>query len=499
MKKIEHRSSVVAALAGVEAWERFSFYGMQAILVYYLYRNLGMPEADATALVGAYGASLYLCTFAGGWVGDRVFGPERTLLSGCGLLVIGHLSLATIPGYAGLGAGLIAIALGSGLLKTATITLLGMAYPAESGKRDAAFQLFYLGINVGALFGPLLTGRLAQRYSYQAGFGAAAVLMVAGAIFYGCLRPRVVATLGDAPINQPSQPTTTAHAATAIALTLLALAAVVAGLSTGAISPSRLATIMLVLTVVAALALFTQSLTSPRTTAAERARVREYIPLFICSTAYWGLFAQTAGVFAVYSDQRLDRTVAGFEIPASWTQSLNPFYILLLSLPMAALMAAAAPRKHVSMGAGVALAGAGMFVLLPWVGGEANSTPFLALAGCVLCMSLGELLIGPSGMSSTGAYAPAAFRTRFSALYFLTMAIGTSLAGTASTLYDLSNPAAERAYLLVVGSVPVLIGVAVAAAGVRRGRGPDDESPGELPQPREQRRPRRVTASARHR
>ena len=125
MQKIEHRSSVVAALAGVEAWERFSFYGMQAILVYYLYRNLGMAEADATALIGAYGASLYLCTFAGGWIGDRVLGPERTLLTGCGLLVAGHVALALIPGFTGVGVGLILVALGSGFLKTAAIMLLG--------------------------------------------------------------------------------------------------------------------------------------------------------------------------------------------------------------------------------------------------------------------------------------------------------------------------------------------------------------------------------------
>ncbi len=194
---------MVAALAGVEAWERFSFYGMQAILVYYLYRDLGMSEADAPALVGAYGASLYLCTFAGGWVGDRVLGPERTLLTGCGLLVAGHLALSLLGGYGGLACGLLAIALGSGFLKTAAITLLGMAYPAESGRRDAAFQIFYLGINVGALFGPLLTGWLAQRHGYRAGFGAAAALMVAGALFYAALRPRVVAALGADAIRRP--------------------------------------------------------------------------------------------------------------------------------------------------------------------------------------------------------------------------------------------------------------------------------------------------------
>lgn len=472
MQTIEQRSSepgvatkhapVVAALAGVEAWERFSFYGMQAILVYYMYKQLGMAETDATALVGAYGASLYLCTFAGGWIGDRVLGAERTLLTGCAMLVAGHLMLSLIPGYPGLGAGLLAIALGSGFLKTAAVTLLGLAYPAESGRRDAAFQMFYLGINVGALFGPLLTGWLAQTRGYRAGFGAAAVLMVIGAVFYAALRPRVKQALAGADITRPTQPATRAHVGAAVGGTTAAVCAVLVALAIGVLTPARLVTGLLVLTVTAALVLFYQALTSPRVSAAERARVREYIPLFICSTAYWSLFAQTAGVFAVYSDQRLNRELGGFTIPASWTQSLNPFCILLFSLPVAALLARRSPKKHAVMGLGLALAGAGMFILLPWVGGGNATTPFVVLAACVLCMSLGELFIGPVGMSSTGAYAPEAFRTRFAALYFLTMAIGTSLAGTASALYDPTDPAAERAYILLVGAVPVAIGLVVA-------------------------------------
>lgn len=460
MQKIEHRSRVVTAVAGVEAWERFSFYGMQAILVYYLYRDLGMPQSDATALVGAYGAGLYLCTFAGGWIGDRVLGPERTLLSGCAMLVVGHVALSLLPGYWGLGVGLTAIALGSGFLKTAAITMLGLAYPAESGSRDAAFQFFYLGINIGALFGPLVTGWLSERYGFHIGFGAAAMLMVIGAAFYLSLRPRVVAALGNDAVGRPQ---VTAPPRTVYAVILAA--ALICALAASLLSASLLATVILVATVVAAASLFYQALTSARTTASERAQVRKFIPLFVCSTAYWGLFAQTAGVFAVYSDQRLDRSIGSFIVPASWTQSLNPLYILLFSIPIAALLKRFSPRKHAVMGGGLTLAGAGMFILLPYVG---ESAPFAALAACVLCMSLGELFIGPVGMSSTVAYAPAAFKTRFAALYFLTMAIGTSLAGAASTFYNPADPSAERAYLLAVGLVPVAIGITVVTASAHR-------------------------------
>lgn len=205
MKVLERRSIrrvpvVLPAVAGIEMWERFSFYGMQAILAYYLYSTsggLGMEQTQATALVGAYGSLLYLFTFVGGWVSDRLLGAERTLLTGAGLLVCGHFALSLIPGTAGLIIGLLPLALGSGLLKTAAITILGAAFPAEAGARDGAFQIFYLGINVGALFGPMLTGWLAEEYGYHAGFFAAAVLMCCGCATYGALRKK---------INVPSRP-----------------------------------------------------------------------------------------------------------------------------------------------------------------------------------------------------------------------------------------------------------------------------------------------------
>lgn len=268
-------------------------------------------------------------------------------------------------------------------------------------------------------------------------------------------------------INQPTHPIAVSHALAVIGTVGACAAATLGLLANQTLTPDTVVTSLFVLTVAAAGGLFAQVLTSNKVNEQERQRVREFIPLFVCSTAYWALFAQTAGVFAVYSDQRLDRTIGEFTIPAAWTQSLNPLYILVFSLPMALLMVRFAPPRRVAMGLGLALAGAGMFILLPWVGGGANSTPFFVLAGCVLCMSLGELCIGPVGMASTGTYAPTAFRTRFAALYFLTMAIGTSLAGTASALYDPTNPTTERQYVVLVGAVPLALGLAVAHSARR--------------------------------
>lgn len=375
MKVLEQRSIrrvplVLPAVAGIEMWERFSFYGMQAILAYYLYSTsdgLGMEQTQATALVGAYGSLLYLFTFVGGWVSDRLLGAERTLLTGAGLLVCGHFSLSLIPGTAGLIIGLLPLALGSGLLKTAAITILGAAFPAEAGARDGVFQIFYLGINIGALFGPMLTGWLAEEYGYHAGFFAAAVLMCCGCATYGALRKKI-----DAP-TRPPHPTQAPGKAG-----LVALAALLAGvLIIITVSPATLTMLLLIATVAAAAGLFASMLRSSRVTADERRRILDFIPLFACSTAYWTLQPQIYGVLAVYSDQRLNRSIGGFEIPRAWTQSLNPLFILLLSLPLAAGMTRWANSRRARMGCGIIFAGAGMFLLLPLCGrrGKFHAVP----------------------------------------------------------------------------------------------------------------------------
>lgn len=461
-------------MAGIEMWERFSFYGMQAILVFYLYATvvdggLGLERADATALVGAYGALVYLFTYCGGWISDRILGPEKTLLTGAGLLMLGHACLSTIPGLPGLALGLIPIALGSGLLKTAAITILGIAFGGDDGKREGAFNIFYLGINVGALGGPLLTGWLAQQVSYHAGFLAAALFMLVGCIMYAVVRPGMLRDFAEPTLITRAPRPVPAKTAALVVLAGVAVALIGAGI----VSFGAMTTILLVATTLLALSLFVIILRSADVSPGERRSVRSFIPLFICSTTYWAIFAQNYGVLAVYSDQRLDRTIGDFTMPASWTQSLNPFYILVFTLPLAYLWARLGtrmPRKHTIMSVGTMMAGSSMFLLLPFVGGGANSTPVIVLALCVMLMTLGELLIGPIGMAASTAHAPRAFATRFSALYFLSMAIGTSLAGSISRFYNPDSPSSEATYLLVVGAVPIVIGLVVLLYSLKSAR-----------------------------
>src|SRR6478736_4053253 len=152
---------LLANLFGVEMWERFSFYGMQGILLIYLYYSvdqggLDIDQATATGIVGAYGGAVYLATILGAWLADRVIGPERTLFYAAVTVMLGHIALAVVPDLAGVGVGLSLIALGSGGVKANATSLVGTLYQEGDERRDAGFSLFYMGINIGAFIGPLL-------------------------------------------------------------------------------------------------------------------------------------------------------------------------------------------------------------------------------------------------------------------------------------------------------------------------------------------------------
>ena len=171
----------LATLFNVELWERFSYYGMQSILLIYLYYQttrggLGIDQAVAGGIVGLYGGSVYLATILGAWLSDRVWGPERTLLYSGVVVMLGHIALAVLPGVAGLACGLVMVALGSGGVKPSSNTVLGSLYDDEAmaPMRDAGFSIFYLAVNIGGFLGPTLTGLLQNNFGFHYGFGLAA-------------------------------------------------------------------------------------------------------------------------------------------------------------------------------------------------------------------------------------------------------------------------------------------------------------------------------------
>jgi POT family proton-dependent oligopeptide transporter len=461
---------VLANLFGVELWERFSFYGMQGILLIYLYYaasrgGLGIGRDTATSIVGAYGGLVYLSTILGAWLADRLLGSERVLFFSAILVMCGHIALAALPGLLGVGVGLVLVALGSGGVKANATSLVGSLYPEGDDRRDAGFALFYLGINVGALVGPLLTGLLQTDLGFHYGFGLAAIGMALGLTQYGLGRGRLTGAAREVP--HPLPPARRPLVA-GIAVGAAVLVAVLA--FTGMLPARRLAGVVVVLSAVAAAAYFAVILASRAVTPVERRRVLAFIPMFIASAAFWSLYQQQFTVVTIYSDERLDRTVFGWEMPVSWVQSINPIFIILLAGTFAAIwtrLGSRQPSTPAKFAAGTILMGAAFLLFLPLAGGGPHSAPLPALVGILFVFTIAELLLSPVGLSLSTKLAPKAFRTQMVALFFLSVALGTAMSGTLAKYYSENH---ETAYFGVLGVTAIVLGIilALVSPGIRR-------------------------------
>lgn len=449
-------------LFNVELWERFSFYGMLTILAYYLYYSverggLALPEATATGLVGSYGGLVYLSTVLGGWLADRVLGMERMVFYGGIVVMLGHISLAVLPGLSGVGAGLVLVALGSGALKANASSLLGTLYEKGDPRADGGFTLFYLGINLGAFAGPVITGLLQTELGFHYGFGAAAVGMALGLAQYVVFRRN----LGEAGRHVPN-PLTPKATATAAAVGALILVVVAGVLITGFPLANLKFVVAGVILVVSA-GYFTVMLTSPKVDTEERSRVVAFLPLFIANAAFWSLFQQIFTTLAVYSDKRMDWNVFGWNAPPSFVGSEEPVWIILLSPLFAILwtkLGTRAPSTPMKFALGVIGMGVAFLGFLAFAGGTGKTTPALAVLFILALFAVSELMLSPIGLSVTTKLAPEAFRAQMMALYFFSVGLGTTMSGVLAKFYA---PEHEFAYFGINGAVVIVIGLLLAA------------------------------------
>ncbi len=451
----------LAHIFGVEMWERFSFYGMQAILLIYMYYSvteggLGIDRGIATGIVGAYGGTVYLSTILGAWVADRLLGSERVLFFSAIVIMLGHIALALLPGVWGLGAGLVLVAVGSGGLKANATSVVGALYGPGDTRRDGGFSLFYLGINLGAFLGPIVTGALQSTVGFHWGFGAAAVGMALGLLQYSFGRAQLPASARSVPNPLPP-----AKRPLVIGIAAAGLAVIVVLVLTGLIRADNLALIVIGVTTAAAIAYFAVILSSRIIDATERSRVFGFMPLFIVNVGFWSLYQQQFTLLTIYSDERLNRDIAGWEMPVSWVNSINPVFVILLSGVFAALwtrLGRRQPPAPVKFAVGAIVMGAAFLLFLPWANGPAHATPLLAITGILFVFTIAELFISPPGLSVSTKLAPARFRTQMVALYFLSVALGTAIAGEVARFYDPRN---EVPYFTVLGAIAIALGVAL--------------------------------------
>ncbi|MEV4319453.1 peptide MFS transporter [Actinocrispum sp. NPDC049592] len=454
----------LANLFGTEMWERFSFYGMQAILAFYLYYSvtdggLGLSKVTAAGLVGAYGGMVYLASVGGAWVADRLLGAERTVFYGGVLIMLGHIALAVVPGLAGVAVGLVLVIVGTGGLKSNVAALVGTLYPEGDERRDAGFSLFYMGVNLGAMFGPIVTGWLQVDIGFHVGFGAAAVGMAAGLVQYVVGR----GNLGDDarvvpnPLDGPAKVRSFSIIGAGVVVVALLLI-------TGVINLGNLAKVVTWVVVAASVVYFAIILTSKKVTPVERSRVVAFIPLFIVSFGFWSLFQQQFTVLPIYADTRVDLDALGFHIPPAIFNSVEPAFVIILAPVFAYLwtkLGERQPSTPVKFSLGVA--GMGLaFVLMVAISstGAGPAVNPLLLALVLVVFALAEMCLSPVGLSVSTKLAPKAFGSQMVALFYLSIAAGSSVAGE---LAAYSTPDNESAYFGILGAAAIVLGLLLLA------------------------------------
>lgn len=435
----------LGTLFNAELWERFSYYGMRAILAYYLYDTatnggLGVEKSLALAIVATYGSSVYLLSVLGGWLADRVLGAFRATLFGGIVIMAGHIFLS-VPINAFSWLGIAVVALGTGLQKASVSTVVGQLYDQHDGRRDSGFSIFYMSINIGSFFSPFIVTFLKERWGYHAGFSAAAVGMALGLIGLVIFRKNLHGA-GSRPTN-PLKREETPRVVRAAAIGAVVVAAVFGlAFALSADAPTAMINGVTALAVIAAIAMFAMMFRSPKVTTNERAHMRAYLPLWIGAALFWMIFEQAASKMAAFAADRTDLgSVFGFKVSAEFFQSVNPLFIVLLAPVTAALWMKRAgrfPGTGAKFSIGVLLAGLS-FVLLAyyshlWPSGP--TAPMWALASVFIVQTIGELCLSPVGISATTKLAPAAFTTQSMSLWFLASAVGQAVAAQAIRLME---------------------------------------------------------------
>lgn len=457
-------------LLAVDLWERFSFFGMAAILVLYLTAaeergGMGMAPQAATAVFAAYMSLCFLAGLPGGWLADRVLGARRAVLLGGTLITCGHAVLA-VPAPGTLYPGLLLVVVGTGLVKPAMAAMVAGVSGAGEGRREAAFALFYMCIQVSALVAPVVTGLLAERVAWHLGFAAAAFGMTAGLLQFA-LGLRRYGDVGARPPRPVPGPEATALLRRA-AWTTAAVGALLVVPAACGLLPLTAVLAVLGLTTVALPFWYLRSLRRSHPPEARHThRLTGFTALMAASAAFWMIFAQSGSVLSLFAERHTDRNLLDFEVPASWFQSVHPLFVLLVAPLFTRLWLRAGPRVDAPVKFAGALIAAGVsFVLMALAARLAEHGPvgphWLLLV--YLLYSCGEIALAPAGLALAATVAPPGSTSRLLAVNGMFGAVGVVVGGQ---LFRLTAVLSPTAYFLLLGSFVLAVGTAVAVGTPR--------------------------------
>ena len=435
----------LSTLFFTELWERLSYYGMRALLILFMVNaseGLGMTDGKAAAIYGLYTAGVYLFALPGGWIADRLIGQQKAVFIGGCFIAAGHFTMAlpVIPGLDSLltfsfYGGLILIVLGTGLLKPNVSAVVGDLYEEKGARRDAGFSIFYMGINVGAFVGPLLCGWLGEEVDWHLGFGAAGVGMLLGLIQYraGVKHLGDAGTLKGAPAEQRQRDWTRLYAG----IGALVATVVVLMLLRGPLGLDLERVASLFGYVISALAVlyFVSVIFFGGLTTQEKKRVFVIFLLFIGAALFWSGFEQAGSSMNLFADRFTDRMLGGWEVPASWLQSVNPLFIIIFAPVFGWLWVALGSREPsipFKFGSGLILLGLG-FLVMAWGSKYIPDNPNGVSPGWLVVTyflhTAGELCLSPVGLSSVTKLSPHRLVGQMMGTWFMGTALGNLIAG----------------------------------------------------------------------
>jgi POT family proton-dependent oligopeptide transporter len=503
-------------LFGAEMWERFSYYGMRALLVLYLTKHLHFERKDALSVYATYTSLVYLTPLLGGYLADRFLGQRKAILIGGSLMALGHFAMAFEP-LLTLALGL--IILGNGFFKPNISTMVGQLYPQNDPRRDGAYTIFYMGINLGAFFSPLVCGSLGESkyFGWHYGFAAAGVGMILGLATF-IAKQRMLGTAGYPP-NRPENAECRLFAIDWVHVALLTL--VGAGLVYLAVLPARAIDRsspdygwLLVLGYWIALALAMIGITGlvtrqgrtgasptgndpvsmelpvqetervteekPRNepfTSADVQRILVIVIVALFSIVFWMGFEQAGGTFTLFADEKTRRVIMGKPFPASWYQSINPMLIFMLA-PLFSILWTTLDRTRLAltstakMGIGLIFLGLG-FIVMSRADHTAREVGLVGphwLAIVYLMNTLGELCLSPIGLSLVNKLAPARIASLMMAVWFLCTAFANYFAGMLEQWVQKSGVDLWT-FLIYTSIVPGLVLLALTPVLKRMGHG----------------------------
>jgi POT family proton-dependent oligopeptide transporter len=425
-------------------WERFTYYGMRAILVLFLVAavtdgGLGLDDKTANAIYGLYISGTYLLSLFGGWIADRLIGQQRSVFAGGVLIMLGNACLAVGDSRLFF-IGLVVIVLGVGLLKPNISAIVAQLYPEGGSRRDAGFSIFYMGINVGATLGSFFVPIVADRVGWNAGFALPAIGMLFGLVQFQMTKHYLQGAGSQALGQRASWWPVVVFVVLVGAVTLLAITG---QLKLDPVAISKGANWVLV---ALAAAYFAYLLLFAGLERDERSRVWVMIALFTGCAMFWAGFEQAGASFNLFADRHTDRTILGWDMPAGVLQAVNPALIIIFAPVFAAIWVTLGkrnldPSSPAKFGLGLILMGAG-FLVMYWaagyvVQGQKVLPTWLLLT--YLLHTFGELCLSPVGLSSMTKLAPARFVGQVMGVWFLATAVGNNLAGQFAGEIDPDN------------------------------------------------------------